>query len=168
MDQLSAIDQGVFRDTMGRFCTGVVLVTGMDGAEPVGFAAQSFVSLSLDPPLVAVCPALTSSSWPRVRASGHFCINVLGADQKMLCDAFARSGGDKYAGIAWTAAPSGSPRIDGVLAWIDCDLEDEHEAGDHTIAVGRVRALEAAADRPDAADPLLFFTGAYGRFAPLG
>ena len=168
MGHLAAIDQRVFRDTMGRFCTGVVLVTGMDGDTPVGFAAQSFVSLSLDPPLVAVCPATTSSSWPRIRASGHYCINVLGADQKALCDAFACSGGDKYEGVSWTPAPSGSPRIAGVLAWIDCDLDAEHDAGDHTIAVGRVRAFEAAEDRPVGADPLLFFTGSYGRFAPLG
>lgn len=161
---MSAIDQRAFRDTVGRFCTGVVLVTGVDEGQPVGFAAQSFVSLSLDPPLVALCPALTSSSWPRIRASGHFCINVLGADQKALCDAFARSGGDKYAGVSWSAAPSGSPRIDGVLAWIDCAFETEHEAGDHTIAIGRVGALEA---REGDLAPLLFFTGAYGRFAPF-
>jgi flavin reductase (DIM6/NTAB) family NADH-FMN oxidoreductase RutF len=161
---VSAIDQRAFRDTVGRFCTGVVLVTGVDDGEPVGFAAQSFVSLSLDPPLVALCPAITSSSWPRIRGSGHFCINVLGADQKALCDAFARSGGDKYAGVSWSGAPSGSPRIDGVLAWIDCALEAEHEAGDHTIAIGRVAAFEACDG--DLA-PLLFYTGAYGRFTAL-
>ena len=160
---MSEIDQRAFRDTLGRFCTGVVLVTAVDGADPVGFAAQSFVSLSLDPPLVAVCPARTSSSWPRIRAAGRFCINVLGADQRALCDAFARSGGDKFAGVPWTPAPSGAPRIDDVLAWIDCDLEVEHDAGDHTIAVGRVRALEAGRD----AAPLLFFAGGYGRFDAL-
>jgi flavin reductase (DIM6/NTAB) family NADH-FMN oxidoreductase RutF len=161
---LPQFDQRAFRDVMGRFCTGVVLVTGVHDGEPVGFAAQSFVSLSLEPPLVGVCPATTSSSWPRIRASGHFCINVLGAGQKPLCDAFARSGGDKYAGVSWTPAPSGSPRIEGTLAWIDCALEAEHEAGDHTIAVGRVTSLEATTGAPE---PLLFFTGAYGRYAPL-
>mgnify|MGYP006275681739 CR=1 FL=1 len=161
---MSEFDQRALRDVMGRFCTGVVLVTALDGTEPVGFAAQSFVSLSLAPPLVGVCPALTSTSWPRIRGAGHFCINVLGADQKPLCDAFARSGGEKYAGVDWAPGPGGAPHIAGALAWIDCDLEAEHEAGDHTIAVGRVRALQAAG-----ADglPLLFYTGAYGRFAAL-
>jgi len=61
-----------FRQAMGNFCTGVTVVTGIDNGEPVGFAAQSFVSLSLEPPLVAVCPAKTSSSWPRIRAAGNF------------------------------------------------------------------------------------------------
>lgn len=149
---------------MGRFATGVVLVTGVDDGEPVGFAAQSFVSLSLDPPLVAVCPARTSTSWPRVRAGGRFCINVLAADQKPLCDAFARSGGDKFAGVDWRPGVTGAPVVEDVLAWVDCELEAEHEAGDHTIAVGRVRDL---AVREAEGEPLLFFEGNYGAFAPL-
>lgn len=160
---MTAIDQRSFRDVMGRFATGVVLVTAVDDGEPVGFAAQSFLSLSLEPPLVGVCPARTSSSWPRIRSASHYCINVLGADQEGLCRAFARSGADKYAGVDWSPGVDGAPRIAGSLAWIECTLEAEHDAGDHTIAVGRVCTLTT----PDgaAADPLLFFTGAYGRFA---
>ena len=161
---MTAIDQRAFRDTVGRFGTGVVIVTGREGTEPFGFVAQSFVSVSLDPPLVSVCPAKSSTSWPRIRASGHFCINVLGAEQRPLCDAFARSGGDKYEGVSWAPAPSGAPRLDGVLAWVDCELEVEHDAGDHTIAIGRVRALEASSN---GVDPLLFLVGTYGRFAPI-
>lgn len=152
-----------FRDVVGRFCTGVVVVTGTDGDTPVGFSAQSFVSLSLDPPLVAVCPARTSSSWPRIRTGGRFCVNVLGADQRRLCETFARRGVDKFAGVPWRPGVTGAPVLDGVLAWIDCELEAEHEGGDHTIAVGRVRALEVANE--DAA-PLLFYRGGYGAFAP--
>ena len=159
---MSGIDGRALRDTMGRFCTGVVLATGISEGRPCGFAAQSFVSLSLDPPLVALCPARTSSSWPLMRASGSFCINVLGAQQKALCDAFARSGGDKFEGVGWHAGATGSPIIDDVLAWVDCDLEAEHDAGDHTIAVGRVRDLRImAAD----GGPLLFFSGRYGSFS---
>lgn len=158
---MSEVDPRALRDTLGRFCTGVVLATGVFEGRPCGFAAQSFVSLSLDPPLVALCPARTSSSWPLLRASGSFCINVLGAQQKALCDAFARSGGDKFAGVDWRAGATGSPIVDDVLAWVDCDLEAEHEAGDHTIAVGRVRDLRIMdAD----GDPLLFFGGRYGAF----
>ena len=154
-------DSRLFRNTLGQFCTGVVIVTGARGDEPAGFAAQSFTSLSLDPPLVAVCPARTSSSWPKVRDSGRFCINILGVDQRGVCDVFAKSGIDKFASFGWRRGVTGSPIIDNVLAYIDCELQDEHDAGDHTIAVGRVLDVDILdADRP----PLLFFRGTYGLF----
>jgi 3-hydroxy-9,10-secoandrosta-1,3,5(10)-triene-9,17-dione monooxygenase reductase component len=159
--ELPAFNARTFRDTMSQFCTGVAVVTGMDGEQPVGFTVQSFTSLSLDPPLVSVSPAKTSSSWPRIRRGGRFGINILGADQKTLSDAFARSGADKFAGVAWQPGPGGAPVLDGVLAYIDCLLEAEHEAGDHSIVVGRVQALAA---EDFARSPLLFFRGSYGRF----
>lgn len=158
------VDPRALRDTLGRFCTGVVLATGCHQGRPTGFAAQSFVSLSLDPPLVALCPAKTSKSWPVLRDAGSFCVNVLGVDQKPLCDAFARSGGDKFDGVAWRAGVTGAPIVDGVLAYVDCELVAEHDAGDHTIAVGRVRDL-AVLDAERA--PLLFFGGGYGAFDAL-
>jgi 3-hydroxy-9,10-secoandrosta-1,3,5(10)-triene-9,17-dione monooxygenase reductase component len=160
----SDFDARSYRDTMAQFCTGVVVVTGMLD-RPAGFAAQSFVSLSLDPPLVAICPAKSSTSWPKVRASGSFCINVLAEDQKPLCDIFARSGGEKFEHVRWRAASTGSPVLDGAVAYVDCDLEIEHDAGDHVIAVGRVRELRTV--DPERA-PLLFFRGRYGRFEHLG
>jgi flavin reductase (DIM6/NTAB) family NADH-FMN oxidoreductase RutF len=157
-----AIDSREFRNALSQFCTGVVIATGcLDGA-PAGFAAQSFTSLSLEPPLVAVCPAKTSTSWPKLRKSGSFCINVLSAKQKAVCDQFAKPG--QFADIGWRAGVTGSPVLDGVLAYIDCDLYAEHDAGDHVIAVGRVREL-AICDA--ATEPLLFFRGAYGNFRPL-
>ena len=158
------IDSRELRNTMGQFSTGVVIVTGALEGVPVGFAAQSFVSLSLDPPLVAVCPGKSSTSWPKIRDSGSFCINVLGAQQKAVCDTFATSGGDKFTEIDWRGGATGSPVIDGVLAFVDCSLEAEHDAGDHTIAVGRIQEF-AIAD-PNA-EPLLFFRGGYGRFNAL-
>ena len=154
------IEGRLFRDTMSRFCTGVVVAAGCHDGVPAGFAAQSFLSLSLDPPLVALCPARTSTSWPAIRDSGSFCINVLSAAQKSVCDAFARSGGDKFAGLDWHPGVTGSPVLDGVVAYVDCDLEAEHDAGDHTIAIGRVRDLGVL----DAESPLLFFRGGYGSF----
>lgn len=161
---MSTFSERDFRAAMGQFCTGVVIVTGMCGEEPAGFTAQSFVSLSLNPPLIAICPAKSSTSWPRVRGSGHFGVNVLGADQKPLCGAFARSGGDKFGNLIWTPGLSGSPVIEGVLGFVDCELETEHEAGDHTIVIGRVLDLKTfATDRP----PLLFFRGLYGAFGDL-
>ena len=160
---MADIDSQLFRSTMGQFCTGVVVATACLDEVPVGFAAQSFVSLSMDPPLVALCPAKTSTSWPKIRASGSFCINILGADQQPVCDAFARSGGDKFDGLEWTPGGTGAPILSGILAYVDCTLEAEHEAGDHTIAVGRVQSLEVVGS----GTPLLFFKGGYGSFEPI-
>src|SRR5438093_7797309 len=89
-------DHARFREVMGHFCTGVAVVTAMDGEAPVGFTAQSLTSVSLDPPLVLVCPAATSSTWPRIKKAGVFCANILGQDQEAVCRAFATSGGDKF------------------------------------------------------------------------
>lgn len=157
-------DDRAFRNAMGNFCTGVVIVTGLDEAGPVGFAAQSFVSLSLAPPLVAICPGKTSSSWPRIRASGNYCINILQRDQKGVCDTMARSGGDKFADIEWRSGITGAPIIADVLGYVDCSLEAEHEAGDHTIAIGQVQEFQILDDR---VAPLLFFQGTYGDFQPF-
>lgn len=157
-----AIDGRLFRSTLGQFCTGVVIAAGNVDGELKGFAAQSFTSLSLDPPLVAVCPAKSSTSWPKLRAVGHFCINVLAADQKSVCDAFAKPG--MAAPIAWRPGVTGAPILDGAIAYIDCDLEAEHDSGDHTIAVGRVRDLQILDTHKM---PLLFFRGGYGTFHNL-
>lgn len=158
---MTDVDARLFRDTMGSFATGVVIATGVVDGVPAGFAAQSFASLSLDPPLVALCPARSSTSWPRLRESGSFCINMLADDQRSVCDVMAQSGIDKFAELNWHAGVTGSPILEDVLAYVDCDLEAEHDAGDHTIAVGRVRDLRVV--RGDQV-PLLFFRGRYGAF----
>ena len=155
-------DSRIFRNTLGQFCTGVVIVAGCNGDEPAGLAAQSFTSLSLAPPLVAVCPAKSSNSWPKIRASGKFCINILAADQKAVCDVFAKTGIDKFAAFSWRKGMTGSPQIAGVLGYLDCEIDAEHDGGDHTIAVGRV--VDAAILDATRA-PLLFFRGAYGQFS---
>ena len=155
---MSHFDTLEFRGTLGQFASGVVVATGYLRGDPAGFAAQSFTSLSLDPPLVALCPAKSSTSWPKLRASGNFCINILASDQQSISDLFAQSGADKFANLGWRAGSTGSPVLDGVLAYIDCELVDEHDGGDHTIAVGRVRDLGVLA--PDK-EPLVFFRGAY-------
>jgi flavin reductase (DIM6/NTAB) family NADH-FMN oxidoreductase RutF len=155
------VDAARFRQVMGHFCTGITIVTAVDGDEPVGFTAQSFTSVSLDPPLVLLCPGKTSSSWPRIKASGSFCVNILADDQEALCRGFATAGVDKFKGVGWTpAAGTGSPVLGDVLAWADCHLVAEHDAGDHTIAVGRVVELGVR----DHVGPLLFFRGGYGSF----
>jgi flavin reductase (DIM6/NTAB) family NADH-FMN oxidoreductase RutF len=159
---MADFDDRAFRMSMGQFCTGVVIATGCLDGEPAGFAAQSFSSLSLDPPLVALCPGKTSTSWPKLRDSGSFCINILAAHQKPVCDVFAQTGIDKFASLDWEAGTTGSPILAEVIAYIDCELEAEYDAGDHTIAVGRVRDFKIF--NAESA-PLLFFRGGYGRFA---
>ena len=149
------------RDVLGHFASGVVVVTARaPGGDPLGFTCQSFASLSLEPPLVSFAPARSSTTWPRIRDVGAFCVNVLSAEHRDLSVGFARSGlaVDKFAGVAWCPAPSGAPVFEGVSAWVDCTLWDEHEGGDHTIVVGRVHDLGADPAR----QPLLFYRGGYG------
>ena len=161
---MSAFDDRAFRNAMGNFCTGIVVATGMLDDTPAGFAAQSFVSLSLDPPLVALCPGKGSSSWPKLRDAGHFCVNILASDQKHVCDTMAQSGVDKFTEIPWTPGQTGAPILDAVMGYVECALEAEHEAGDHTIAIGRVVDFKIL--REDAG-PLLFFRGGYGSYQGL-
>ena len=150
-------DGRAYRDAMSQFCTGVVIVAGIDEADLVGFAAQSFVSLSLEPPLVAICPARTSTSWPRIRATGKFSVNMLAADQEEISDVFAQAG--KAAEIGWTTNAAGVPILDDAIAYAECRVAAEHAAGDHTVVVGEVLGFGTL--RPDA-KPLLYFRGGYG------
>jgi 3-hydroxy-9,10-secoandrosta-1,3,5(10)-triene-9,17-dione monooxygenase reductase component len=156
---------GDFRHVLGHFCSGVTVVTGLcsgpRGPEPAGFTCQSFVSLSLDPPLVAVAVGHSSTTWPRIRRTGAFAVNILTARQERLGRAFAVRGADKFAGVGWRPAQdTGSPLLDGVLAWLDCTIEAVHPGGDHSVVVGRVRALEAG---DPGAEPLLFYRAAFHR-----
>ncbi|MBN9098823.1 MULTISPECIES: flavin reductase family protein [unclassified Pseudonocardia] len=146
------------REVLGHFASGIVVVTAATPDGPIGFTCQSFASLSLDPPLVSFAPARTSSTWPRIREVGRFCVNVLADHHEDLSAAFARSGTDKFAGVAWAAGPSGAPVLDGACAWVDCSLAEEYDGGDHTIVLGRVHDLDADGARL----PLLFHRGAYG------
>jgi 3-hydroxy-9,10-secoandrosta-1,3,5(10)-triene-9,17-dione monooxygenase reductase component len=151
----AAIDQAHYRQVMGHFPTGVVIVASPG---PVGTAIGSFISLSIDPPLVAFTAQKTSSTWPRIREAGVFCVSVLAEDQEAICRAFAQSGADKFAGVGWTAMASGSPRINDAVAWMDCDIETFYDGGDHDIVIGRIRDMGVERE----ARPLLFFRGGYG------
>ena len=106
------IDSNTFRETLGHFPTGVVVVTTTVDGEPLGMVVGSFTSVSLDPPLVAYLPARTSSSYAKLGASDTFCVNVLAASQEALCRQFASRTGDKYAGVAWHPSELGSPILD--------------------------------------------------------
>ncbi|WKE71136.1 flavin reductase family protein [Streptomyces sp. WP-1] len=165
-DERAPVDRGEFRRVLGTFASGVTVITapaaeGESG--PAGFACQSFSSLSLDPPLVCFMVVRTSTTWPRIARAGVFCVNILGADQAGLCRAFAVRGADKFAGVPHTPAPrTGSPRLLGAAAWIDCTVHAVHPGGDHLIVTGRVDALGATDDPPA---PLLFHRGRFGRLA---
>jgi len=153
-----------FRDVLGRFGSGVTVVTTMSGEEPVGMTCQSFCSVSLDPPLVLFSPAKTSRAWPRIRQSGRFCVNLLAADQTDVSNQMASRGSDKFAGIAWHPSPrTGSPVLDGTLGHVDCTVHAVYEAGDHYVVIGAVEELHST----DAVDPLLFYEGRYRTPAPL-
>jgi 3-hydroxy-9,10-secoandrosta-1,3,5(10)-triene-9,17-dione monooxygenase reductase component len=150
-----------FRQVLGHFCTGITIITASHEGEPVGFSCQAFAALSLDPPLVLFCPALTSTTWPRIEQAGYFCANVLTADQGDLATLFGRSQPDRFSKVDWTPDSSGSPIIDGALTWISCRIIDVHTIGDHYVVIGQVLALgECGADRP-----LLFYRGRYGTSA---
>lgn len=153
-----------YRNVLGHFPTGVAVVTAVsDDGTPTGMVVGSFTAVSLDPPLVAFLPDKGSSTFPAIRASGAYCVNVLGGEQEDLCRRFATKGADRFSGTPWHPAPgSGSPVLDGAVAWIDCQIEDVHEAGDHLIVIGRVLDLDVHTP----ALPLLFFQGGYGTFAP--
>ncbi|WP_433477969.1 flavin reductase family protein [Spirillospora sp. CA-142024] len=157
---VTGVDATRFRSVLGRFATGVVAVTAIDPASggPTGLAANSFTSVSLDPPLVAFCVAHTSTTWPLLRSAGRLCVNILGEPQLEISERMARRGGDKFAGTRWTRTPGGAPLIDGALAWIELSVEHEHPAGDHVIVVGRVHDLAEHHD----GTPLIFYRSAYG------
>lgn len=155
----AVVDEASMREVLGHFATGVVVVTAAGADGPLGFTCQSFASLSLDPPLVSFSPARTSSTWPNIREVGAFCVNVLADDHEQQSVRFARSGIDRFSGVRWRPGPVGAPVLDGVAAWVVATLEREYDGGDHTIVVGRVRALGSDPGRT----PLLFHRGRYGR-----
>jgi 3-hydroxy-9,10-secoandrosta-1,3,5(10)-triene-9,17-dione monooxygenase reductase component len=160
VNTLPAIPRDDLRGVMACFATGVAVITAAEpGRPPVGMAVNSFVSVSLEPPLVLFCAAHTSSTWPAIRAAGHFCANVLAAGQEELARAFARKG-DRFAGVAHTPGVTGAPVLRDVHAHVECKIVDTYEAGDHTVVLGRVVDLGADTE----AAPLLFYRSSYRLF----
>jgi flavin reductase (DIM6/NTAB) family NADH-FMN oxidoreductase RutF len=161
---MSSFDSAQFRKVLGHYPTGVTVVTGVGRSAPTGMTIGSFTSVSLDPPLVGFLPMKSSDTWADIQPSGAFCVNVLAEAQGELCWRFAKETDDRFADVGWAPAPSGSPILDGAIAWIDCRIEEEVDAGDHWFVLGRVLALDVMAD--DVA-PLLFFRGKLGGFTAL-
>ncbi|HWU21368.1 MAG TPA: flavin reductase family protein [Nocardioides sp.] len=150
------------RAAMGSFASGVTVVTGIDGEEPVGFACQSFASVSLEPPLILFCADHRGRTWPLLRAAGRFTVNVLGADQVDLCNRFGSSRGRRFEELGWTRSRWDTPSLPDVLLRVHASVESVQVAGDHDVVIGRVLELET----PRADPPLLFFRGSFGVETP--
>lgn len=133
------------RDAFGSFMTGVTIVTTCgDGARPLGFTANSFSSVSLDPALLLISIAKTSSNYQAFSTAGHFAINVLAEGQKELSNTFARPSEDRFAQVRWTRSATGNPLLAGASAWFDCSTHDVIDAGDHAILIGRVQDFHSS------------------------
>ncbi len=155
---ISAVD---FRRAMGCFATGVTVVTTrqQDGT-PCGLTASAVSSVSLEPPLVLVCVDKKSESYPHFGPAGVFAVNVLDEDQQAISSRFAASGGNKFAGLAYSWGETGAPILERRLAVLECRIVHTYEGGDHVIYVGAVERAEGGTGRP-----LLYFCGGYGALA---
>jgi 3-hydroxy-9,10-secoandrosta-1,3,5(10)-triene-9,17-dione monooxygenase reductase component len=156
-------DAGTFRRTLGRFATGVTLVTAAGPSEPLGLIVNAFTSVSLEPPLIAICPSRESFTWSRMRHGERFGINVLGVQHADYVRHAAQAHADRFVGIDHVATPSGVPRIPSAAAFLECEPVAQHLAGDHWIVIARVH--EVFADFSE--QPVVFRDGTLGSFASL-
>lgn len=153
-----SFDSNEFRTVLGHFATGVTVVTTHDGeGNFFGLTANAFSSVSLDPPLVVVCVDKRAESLGAIEASGAYNVNILSKEQEPLSRAFAKSGEDKFAGLAYEVASNGAPILKDSLGHLVCTVDQRVEAGDHVLFIGRV--TELAMDHE--ANPLLYFRGGY-------
>jgi len=147
-----------FRGTLGAYVTGVTLITTKSPEGPVGIIANSFASVSLDPPLVLWSPAKASKRFDLFSRSQHFAIHVLAANQREVCEAFVRSKA-AFDICSWEPSQNGIPLVEGALAIFECDLHATHDGGDHDIVVGHVTRCH----HRGAGAPLVFHSGKYGK-----
>ena len=143
MSMRPALQPAELRRVLGAFPTGVTAIAALVDGAPVGLAASSFTSVSLDPPMVSVCVARTSTTWPLLRAVRRLGVSVLGAHQEHACRQLAERGVDRFAALSWRAGSEDGVFLEGSSAWIDCSIEQEIPAGDHTIVLLRVHDLDA-------------------------
>lgn len=158
---VTELDAATLRKAFGCFPSGVTAVCALVDDTPVGMAASSFTSVSLDPPLVSVCVATESSTWVQLRTSARLGVTVLGADQEVACRQLASRDGDRFAGLDWWATDDRAVLLGGATLTLDCSLEAELPAGDHHIALLRIHALVADHD----VAPLVFHASAFKQLA---
>jgi flavin reductase (DIM6/NTAB) family NADH-FMN oxidoreductase RutF/pimeloyl-ACP methyl ester carboxylesterase len=153
-------DARTLRDALGCFGTGVTVITAMNGDEPIGLTANSFTSVSLDPPLILFCVDNKAGSLPVLETASHFAVNVLHIGQQPTSGRFAAPGmADRFAGLSWERWESGAPILSGSLASFDCERYAVTDGGDHRIFIGQVRRARFEPRR----DPLIYFRGKYRR-----
>lgn len=156
------MDQLEYRKTLGRYPTGVALITALGPAdEPIGMVVGTFSSVSLAPRLVSFMPDQGSTTFPAISHAGRFAVSVLGAEHAELCSTFARKNPDRWESAEWNLTGSGIPRLRNALLWAECRIVDVHEVGDHYIVVGEVEEIDVEGE----GSPLVFFRGGYGQFA---
>jgi flavin reductase (DIM6/NTAB) family NADH-FMN oxidoreductase RutF len=156
-------DDAAFRGALGRFATGVTLVTAADASGPLGLVVNAFTSVSLEPPLIAICPSRHSFTGSRMRRCERFGVNVLGVAQADYVRRAAHPEADRFLGMDYRLTESGVPRVCTAIAFLDCEPISEQLAGDHWLVLARVHALHADHHR----DPLIFSDGRLGSFADL-
>ena len=152
-----APDARSFRDALGRFATGVALVTAAPDGEPHGLIVNSLTSVSLEPPLVSFSASRSSLTWSRMRRAGRFGVNVLGRQHERFAIRATPAGADRFAGLDWELGRGGVPLLTDALASLECEIVAEHPAGDHWIVVGRVDDLRTSRVN----EPLVFFAGEF-------
>jgi flavin reductase (DIM6/NTAB) family NADH-FMN oxidoreductase RutF len=155
------LDSRELRTAYGHFPTGVVAVCAEVEGAPVGMAVSAFVPVSLDPPLVAICIQVSSSTWPLLRAAGGLGVSVLSRDQQYVAQQLSIKGGDRFAGLDYGTTPSGAILLEGAQLNFDCSLHSVTDGGDHDLALLRVSHVS---DGRGAEDPMVFHAS---RFAGL-
>ncbi|WP_216665550.1 flavin reductase family protein [Pseudoruegeria sp. HB172150] len=150
-------DQRSLRDTLGRYPTGVVVITAAAADGPTGMTVNSFTSVSLDPPLIAFCPKRSSTTWAQIRRAGGFAVSLLRLHHEEIARRFAQWGADRFSGHEWWESPTGHPLLAEAIGWLDTTIESVSSAGDHEIVVARVLDWSA----PGEGEPLVFFSGGY-------
>ncbi|MEE6167511.1 MULTISPECIES: flavin reductase family protein [unclassified Mycolicibacterium] len=163
-DNRPPVTESTLRTVLGHFPTGVVIVTATLESDPVGMTLQSFLSLSITPPLALLSVAKTSTTWPQIATTRRFLVNILSEEQGPLARQFARTATDKFYGVDYTSDPAlGGPLLAGTTAWVDCSIEAEHDGGDHTIVVARVLEASAPTSGGAAPAPLIFHRSGFPR-----
>ena len=160
-----AVPAPLFRAALGRWASGITVVTSRAGDRVHGMTVSAFSSVSLEPPLVLVCAALESITLEVIEASRVFAVNLLAAGQSELSDRFASKEWEyrRFEGVEWRAGATGAPLLPGSLASLDCRVVASHGAGDHVIYVGEVEAAELGTE-----EPLVYYAGAYRALVPRG
>ncbi|RDH80057.1 flavin reductase [Mycolicibacterium moriokaense] len=158
------LDDTELRRVFGCFPSGVIAVCATVGGDPVGMAASSFTSVSMAPPLVSICVQNSSTTWPRLSDRPRLGVSVLAEQHGQTCLHLSRKAGDRFAGVHWTELPGGAVVVQGATAWLDCALQGEIPAGDHTIALLRICSMAADVDTP----PLVFHGSRFRRLDACG